>query len=214
LFWQAEWVRWPRRNLEKTRLTIDDTYKALLECDAEEEGMAEATIRLTQHPIMIMLQDSLSGNGFLARITMSGRALMREEDGKWWMYGVRPAGIAASGENIDEAFLRFRNSYKEILFDIAQETSTFDEFRAEVVHFFEENDADNEDERAWESSLAAIRGAICAPPAPFSNLPRRSPESSPSFLRVERVDVQAGDQRLMPSDNVPDVYAYSVPKAA
>ena len=196
-------------------MLTDDNYTALLECnDSEGEGMAEATIHLSEHPIMITLQDAISGNGFVARITMSGRALMREEDGKWWMYGVRPAGIAASGGNIDEAFLRFRNSYKEVLFDIAQESPTFDDFRAEVTRFFEENDADNEDERTWEASLAAIRGGACNPPAPFANLPRRSPESSPSFMRVERIDVQARDKRLMPSDNVPDVYAYSVPKAA
>ena len=43
---------------------------------------------------MLTLQDAISGNGFLAGITLSGRALMRkEDDGKWWMYGVRPAGF-------------------------------------------------------------------------------------------------------------------------
>jgi hypothetical protein len=206
------------RNLENIRMPTDDTYMALMECPdsaTEGEGMAEATIRLNEHPIMITLQDSISGNGFLARITMSGRTLMRkEDDNKWWMYGVRPAGIAASGVNIEEAFLRFRNSYKEILFDIAQESPTFEAFEAEVRRFFEENDVDNEDERTWEASLAAIRGASCNPPEPFANLPRRSPESSPSFMRVERVDAEAKDKRLMPSDNVPDVYAYSLPKAA
>ena len=83
---------------------------------------AEA-IDLKEHPIMLTLQDSISGNGFLARITMSGRALMRQEDGKWWMYGVRPAAIAASGDNIDEAFRQFRAAYWEILADMAQELS-------------------------------------------------------------------------------------------
>ena len=46
------------------------------------------------HPIMLTLKDAISGQGFLAGITLSGRALMRHEDGKWWMYGVRPGGIA------------------------------------------------------------------------------------------------------------------------
>ncbi len=122
---------------------------------------------------MLTLQDSISGNGFLARITMSGRTLMRkEDDGKWWMYGVRPAAIAASGDNIDEAFRQFRAAYWGVLADMAEESSTFDEF---------------------ESS---------------------SPEQSPSFIRVERVDAEAKDTRLTPSENVPDVYAYSLPKAA
>jgi hypothetical protein len=122
---------------------------------------------------MLTLQDSISGNGFHARITMSGRTLMRQEDGKWWMYGVRPAGIAASGENIEDAFLRFRSRYKEILFDIAQESRTFEDFASEVDRFFNESDADNEDERLWENALASIRSGACHPPTPFANLPRR-----------------------------------------
>lgn len=176
---------------------------------------AEVAIDLKEHPIMLTLQDSISGNGFLARITMSGRTLMRkEDDGRWWMYGVRPAAIAASGDNIDEAFRQFRAAYWEILADMAQETRDFNEFQGKVERFFEENDADNEDGRLWEAALSAIRGASCNPPAPFSKLPRRSPEESPSFIRVERVDAEAKDVRLTPSENVPDVYAYSLPKAA
>lgn len=181
-------------------------------------SMADPTIPTTSfkdHPIMLMLQDPISGNGFMARITMSGRALMRlEEDGRWWMYGVRPAGIAASGVNIEEAFLLFRKRYKEILMDAALSCETFEDFEAEVQRFFQENDADNEDERSWEAALAGIRDGSCQPPEPFAHLPRRSPESSPSFMKVERVDELAKDKRLMPSDNVPDVYAYSFPKAA
>lgn len=164
---------------------------------------------------MLTLQDSISGNGFLARITMSGRSLMRkEDDGQWWMYGVRPAAIATSGANIEEAFLRFRNRYKEILFDIAQESQTFENFASEVERFFNESDADNEDERLWEQALTAIRSGACQPPTPFANLPRHSPEAHPSFIKIERVDADAKDVRLMPSDNIADTYAYSFPKAA
>jgi len=174
----------------------------------------EPTIDLKEHPIMLTLQDTISGNGFLARITMSGRTLMRREDDKWWMHGVRPAGITASGGNIEEAFLRFRNRYKEILFDIAQESHTFKDFASEVERFFNESDADNEDERQWECALAAIRSGASQPPTLFANLPRRSPETYPSFIKIERVDANANDVRLMPSDNVADSYAYSSPKAA
>jgi len=175
----------------------------------------EPTIDLKEHPIMLTLQDSISGNGFLARITISGRSLMRmEDDGQWWMYGVRPAAIAASGANIEEAFLRFRSRYKEILFDIAQESTTFEDFASEVERFFNESDADNEDERLWEQALSAIRSGTCQPPTPFANLPRRAPETHPSFIKIERVDAEAKDVSLRPSDNVADSYAYSFPKAA
>ncbi len=169
--------------------------------------MTEAKVDLKEHPIMITLQDAIAGEGFLARITMYGRALMRmEDDGKWWMYGVSPAGIAVSGSNIDEAFRRFRNRYKEILFDIAQESQEFEEFKAEVERFFSEADSDNEDERLWERALTAVRCGPGTPPGPFSNLPRQSPETNPTQIRVERVDANAKPQHFMPSDNVVDTY--------
>lgn len=159
---------------------------------------------------MITLQDAISGDGFLAGITLSGRALMRKEDDeKWWMYGVHPAGIAESGTTIEETFLRFRNKYKETLFDIAQENRSFDTFKAEVERFFYEGD---DDEQLWEKALLAIRSGAIAPPAPFSNLPRESPESKPSQITVERLDRK--DKRFVPSDNVTDTYSVPMAQAA
>lgn len=113
--------------------------------------ITEPTIDLKDHPILITLQDTVSGDGFLARITVSGRTLMRqEEDGKWWMYGVRPAAIAESGGTVDEAFLRFRQAHTQVLLDMVQESKSFDEFRTEVERFFNESDVD---EQAWEEPL-------------------------------------------------------------
>jgi hypothetical protein len=163
------------------------------------------SVELKEHPIMITLQDAVSGDGFLARVTMSGRALMRfEDDGKWWMYGVRPAGIAESGTSIEETFLRFRNRYKEILLDMAQEGETFENFKVEVERFFNEADVDDEDARLWENALAAIRNDCMIPPEPFSKLKRESPETKPSQISVERMDQEG--RRFMPSDNVKDTY--------
>ncbi|MGD0417449.1 MAG: hypothetical protein ABSA80_18980 [Terriglobales bacterium] len=158
-----------------------------------------------EHPIMITLQDTISGDGFLAKVTMSGRTLMRQDDGKWWMYGVRPAAIAESGCTIDEAFLRFRQAHKEVLFDIAQDSKSFAEFRNEVERFFNESDAD---EQAWDNALQAIRHGNTAPPEPFSKLPRQSPEARPPRIEVERLDGQI--KRYVASDNVTDTY--SVPE--
>lgn len=167
----------------------------------------ESRVDLKEHPIMITLQDAIAGDGFLARITLYGRALMRmEDDGKWWMYGVSPAGIAASGANIDEAFLRFRNRYKEILFDIAQESRQFQDFKADVDRFFNEADSDNEDERLWQRALTAVRCGPGTPPGPFSDLPRQSPETHTSQIIVERVDGDAKPRHFMPSENVADSY--------
>ncbi len=167
--------------------------------------MPELLVELKEHPIMITLQDAVSGNGFLGGVTMSGRALMRkEDDGKWWMYGVRPAAIAESGTTPDEAFLRFRASYKETLLDIAQESESFELFKEQVENFFSEVDADDEDARLWERALASIRTNCIAPPEPFSKLPRESPESKPSQVTIERLDTK---NNFVPSDNVADMYS-------
>lgn len=173
--------------------------------------MADTAV-LNAHPIMITLRDTISGDGFLAGITLSGRALMREEDGKWWMYGVRPAAIAESGETVEEAFARFRNRYKEVLFDLAEESTTFDSFKAAVEQFFYEADADSEDEEVWENSLKAIRASQCVPPPPFSSLPREAPESKPSQITVELLS--RADARFRPSDNVTDTYSIPTSRAA
>lgn len=169
---------------------------------------------LREHPLMLTLRDAISGDGFLARITLSGRALMRkEDDGKWWMYGVRPAGIAESGSTIEETFSRFRNRYKEALFDIAQEKQSFPDFKAEVERFFHETDAQSEDEQLWENALTAIREGNISPPAPFASLPRESPESKPAQITVERLD--GVGKRFTPSDNVTDTYSIpQMPQAA
>ncbi len=161
---------------------------------------------------MITLRDVVSGDGFLAGVTLSGRALMRHEDGAWWMYGVRPAPIAECGGSVDEAFSRFRNRYKEVLFDFAQEARDFEQFKSSVEGFFYEPDKDSEDEQLWERALVAIRTAGCAPPEPFAKLPREVPESKPSQITVELLN--RADARFKPSDNITDTYSVPMAQAA
>jgi hypothetical protein len=169
--------------------------------------MAEM-VEVKDHPILITLQDAVAGNGFLARITLFGRTLMRKEDGKWWMYGVQPAAIAASGDSIAEAFLNFKTSYQSILFDMAQECVDFSAFKKEVERFFNDADVDNEDERVWLESLKTIRSTSCQVPDEFSSLPRQAPESMPCAITVDRVD--AKDQtKFTPRDNVADGYTFA-----
>lgn len=157
---------------------------------------------------MFTFRDAVSGEGFLAGITLSGRALMLKEDGEWWINGVRPAAISETGETPQETFLRFRNRYKDLLFDVAAECRDFDSFRAEVERFFYEPDA--EEERRWEEALMAIQLKKVTLEKPFSDLKHEAPENRPTQITVERLDV--ANKRFMPSDNVSDTYA--IPAAA
>lgn len=158
---------------------------------------------IAKHPLIFTLRDTVSGDGFLAGITLCGRALMVEEDGKWWMYGVRPGAIAESGDTPPESFAKFRNRYKEVLFDIAHDCKKFADFKREVERFF--NEADEEEERRWNESLAAVRACSGCPPEPFSALPRETPEASPAKISVEKLSAEG--RKFKPSDNMKDKLA-------
>lgn len=168
-----------------------------------EQGDPSARASMTHHPLLFAFRDVVSGDEFLAGVTLSGRILMTEEDEKWWVYGVRPAAIAESGTSPQEALLRFRNRYREVLFDIAGEQRSFDSFRKEVERFFYEPDL--WEERKWEDALARIRSDNLDPPPAFSAFPREFPETHPSQITVERLDEI--NKRFMPSDNVLDTYS-------
>jgi hypothetical protein len=160
---------------------------------------------IKHHPLLFSFRDAITGDGFLGGVTISGRALMEQEsDGQWWMYGVRPGAIAESGRTPDDAFLRFRNRFKEVLFDIAEESKTFDDFKKEIERFF--NEPNEIEERRWEDALTLVRkcNATC-PPEPFSHLESKTPDTMPAGVSVTRLDQSAA--RLKPSDNVRDVYA-------
>lgn len=49
------------------------------------------------YPLLFDYKDCIAGNGFLAAVVVSGRALMRSEDDEWWMHGVQPSAIAEGG---------------------------------------------------------------------------------------------------------------------
>ncbi len=169
--------------------------------------MAEAA---PHHPLMFTFRDMISGEGFLAGTTCSGRALMLQEDEKWWMYGVRPGAIAESGNTPQEAVFNFRNRFKEVLFDIASDCKNFPEFKLAVENFFYERSAMDQDEKKWEQAVKAIRSGQLVVEAPFPELKRQAPEDRPSGISVERLDGE--NKRFMPSDNVPDTYV--LPAAA
>ena len=161
---------------------------------------------VTHYPIMFTFRDAISGKGFLVGVTITGRALMvKEDDNKWWMYGVRPASIAACGDTPGEAFINFRNNFKEVLFDMADEASEFDEFNVEAERFFYEPDL--VEEGRWDTAYCLLRDGKVQPEPPFfSALPKQSPDSRPATLSVVRLDDIAKPPRYRPTDNVRDQY--------
>jgi hypothetical protein len=179
-----------------------------MSCGAQMAPQNERTV-MPEYPVMFTVRDAVSGNGYLSAVTLSGWALMvHEDDDKWWVYGVRPSAIAESGNTPEEAFHRFRDAYKNFLFDTAQEAATYEAFEKEIQRFYYEPDKTQEDR--WLAALQAIRSGEVIPAPPFSALPRQSPETRPTQITIERLDTKLS--RYTPVDNVPDYFA--LPTAA
>ena len=154
------------------------------------------------YPFLFNFREAVSGNGFLAGVTVAGgRALMLLEDGEWWMYGVRPAGLAETGATPEETFLRFMGRLKTVLFDIVAGTSTFEEFRASAERFL--NEGNDEEEKRWNAAHQLLKSGTITPEADFlSSLPKVAPETRPTSMGILRLDGAETEQRFSPNDNV------------
>jgi len=155
------------------------------------------------HPLVFTLQDVVTGCGFLAGIVVTGKAVMEHEDGKWWMYGVCPGGIAGSGTTLNEAFTDFRNRYKEALFDIAEECTTFMHFQTAVKGFFSE---DMQESARWDEALKVLRANEDAITDPFKRLPRKKPTEYHLGITIDRLEKMTKSE-LNPKKNIQDCWA-------
>jgi len=101
------------------------------------ESMTQEPIRTL--PLLFSFRERVVGNGFLAEVKMEGRALLEVDscDGveETWITGVEPAGIAGGGAGREAAFREFHKSWLTALFDLAEETTSFEGFQQEVCRF-------------------------------------------------------------------------------
>ncbi len=150
-----------------------------------------------EYPLLFTYTDCIAGKGFLAAVKVSGRALLIEEDGEWWMYGVQPAAIADKGKIPQEATENFHDRYKTVLFDFAEEASGFEEFKSETENFF--NQKEEKIAASWENAFQLIRTSKVTPEEPFSQLPTQAPESRVFEIKVYMIDAE---EVSTPSDNM------------
>lgn len=150
---------------------------------------------MAHFPLLFGFRDLVAGRGFLAGVAVSGRALMLhdEEDG-YWMHGVNPGGMSAGGCDIGEAQRSFRETYRTILFDIAEDASSFDDFEAEVDKFFNDSSPDLLEE--WKAAVQEVRtGQVEA-----EWLPRVDSDSVKLAVAVALLSAED----VAPSYNAPD----------
>ena len=109
---------------------------------------------LKQLPLFFSFREIVIGDGFLAGVSMNGRALL-EEGEETWISGAAPVGFAGGGLDRTAAFVEFRRAWVEVLFDIANETASFDEFKQKCDEFLDSSVEALTKE--WEAALEDVR---------------------------------------------------------
>lgn len=156
---------------------------------------------MADYPILFGFRDAVAGRGFLAGVQVDGRALLTQEDGAWWAYGVDPGPVAASGATPIEAYQALRQAVQQVWFHSAELAESYEAFRADVERIFAQRDV--EDEARWEVARLAIREGALQPVAPLDELPRRT--TFRLGLVVDRLD-GLESQRFRPEDNRVDEF--------
>lgn len=135
-------------------------------------------------PLMFGFADLIEGHGFIARIKTNGRAVAEpESDDCWWINGVTPGGVCASGATAKEALKSFRFAYHEVLLDCALNCRTFESFRSEVESIF--NSTNQDIMREWQDAVSELRDGASA--GPLEGLARK-PSDSPAYgVTVEMI---------------------------
>jgi hypothetical protein len=142
---------------------------------------------VNQFPLLFRLHTLVVGKGFIADVDMRGRVLLttppKPGDGRFWLDGVMPGGVAAGGDTIPEAHVELQNSIRGILSEIADESGDFTAFKAQVDAFFAE--VDEEDSERWLAAVRAVRAGNCgAGFVPLKKLPAEDERS----VRVVQID--------------------------
>ncbi|HET9228736.1 MAG TPA: hypothetical protein VFR31_18800 [Thermoanaerobaculia bacterium] len=144
---------------------------------------------MMRYPILFGRRELIEGNGFVASVSVNGRALLTEDANGLWVEGVNPGGFAAQGDSRQEALSEFCSELRAVLFDIAADAGAYEEFRTSVEQFFQETNAAAA--REWDEAVQEIRaGRVTA------DWLAQRPAESPLSVEVALIrQPQAGNNR-------------------
>jgi len=138
------------------------------------------------YPLVFAFKDAIVGNGFVAFVEASGKVLLVDEgDSSIWMFGVQPGGVAGGGRERSEAFREFKKGYLSVLFDIAAEATSCEEFEIAARAFFAEINTENQ--KLWAEAVQDVRAGKLALP----DIKSQNADPWPVAIAVSRIDQQA-----------------------
>ena len=148
---------------------------------------------MSRWPLLFTFQQKVYGNGFLANVVAHGSVLASQEEEGVWMDGVQPADLSAGGEDIYDAYLKFRKNFNEILEDIAEDPAFFNEFKEEVHRFFE-----RKDEEVLSQWLEAVE-EVGAGNIELDKIPKKNADSA-RYVEVTMVEDFRDNQVVLEKD--------------
>lgn len=154
---------------------------------------------MTVYPVVFTYEELVKGRGFLAGVLARGRALMVHEDGEWWMYGVQPGVLAEGGDTFEESRLLFRQTFREILFDLAEGAKDFESFKVTTEKTLGEINGPMVER--WLMAVETIRANPAVIEDPVQKLPRVA-ANEPVMFEV----VQIAQPAHSTADNRADQY--------
>ena len=181
--------------------------------------MVAGMVAVSEYPLVFTYQRIVFGRGFVAEVRAKGHILAVKEDKQWWIYGVQPGGIAASGTTPREALEDFRTGYEGVLHEIGRDAEDFAAFEKKIHEFFYTVDSD---EARWNRAAAALVGRRRLDPAVEAlHLPQEDDPTPALLVKVILELVRATEapgvvQRnaLSPQDNKLDKIALPQAEAA
>lgn len=141
---------------------------------------------VTTYPLVFSFRDAIVGNGYVALVVANGRVILSEEAGdSIWMFGVQPGGVAGGGRERSEAFREFKKGYLSVLFDIASDAASCEEFEERAKEFFGE--LNDENLAIWTKAVEDVRAGRLSLPGPRAE----NSDRWPFGIVVQRIDQRA-----------------------
>ena len=146
---------------------------------------------MNQLPLFFTYHDRVFGKGFIADVLSHGRVLAAVEDDEHWVYGVQPGSFAATGDDPADALRAYRQSFRNVLIDLAEESESSAAFEAAVKEMFFDVNILREEE--WLAAVDEVRRGKVE-----LDIQQESADSE-SYVRVEFIDLA----HVLPADNYP-----------
>lgn len=142
-------------------------------------------------PLLFRYRGPVLGKGYVAVVEFHGRLLARPDGNGVWLDGVNPGALALGAPTIQAARKELNSALTGVFVDFAEETDSFEAFKAQVERFFYDTDASSVDE--WQACVAEVQsGRISSP-----GLLPVFKASSPLLVEVTRKSADA----VTPQDN-------------